>query len=59
MRKDRKQVEAIIFNEIFDVFSLCFESRDKGDGKGGREGREEWRNKCGRLPADWVSLRCV
>lgn len=48
MRKDRKQVEAIIFNEIFDILSLCFESRDKGDWEGGKRRVDEqmWQTSC-------------
>lgn len=54
--KKESRWRPLFFNEIFDIFSLCFQRRDKGDREGGRG---EWMNKCGRLPADWVTLRCV
>lgn len=44
MRKERKQVEAIIFlMGFFDIFSFCLGRRDKGD-RGKRENENEWKN---------------
>lgn len=57
--KKESRWRPLFFNEIFDIFSLCFERRDKGDREGGKRRVDEqmWETSC-RLSYSAASV-CV